>query len=309
MTTGVDNPGASVAASGRFSDDPARTAIRVAQLDEYFTAQVLDGTDMICRDLTTCRRSATTDRFGRRRPDVAYAAGQLSHVGAHYDLVEDGRPLRILVVAMETGRPDENVTMPRRRAQLSASAAQPMSGRNPHMQGVMNALRVAVGRAPGGDRAGELLDMTGRADPVHLFDAYAMTNLRLCSAFRAGSTDSRGTRVMSSNCLRHFAATVRILEPTLCIVQGVEVARQVITLLTTAQEITPNLHRGLLAGTRRCWRRSPIPPHGVISVGAVSPPCPICTTPSSPPLPLPASCVAHGPTPLPPTRPEPVTAA
>ena len=177
------------------------------------------------------------------------------------------------------------------------------------MQGVMNALRVAVGRAPGGDRAGELLDMTGRADPVHLFDAYAMTNLRLCSAFRAGSTDSRGTRVMSSNCLRHFAATVRILEPTLCIVQGVEVARQVITLLTTAHVITANLHRGLLAGTRRCWRRSPIPPHGVISVGAVSPPCPICTTPSSPPLPLPASCVAHGPTPRSPTRPEPVAAA
>jgi hypothetical protein len=117
------------------------------------------------------------------------------------------------------------------------------------MQGVMNALRVAVGRAPGADRVGELLDLAGRDDPVYLFDAYAMTDLRLCSAFRAGSTDSRGTRVMSSNCLRHLSATVRILEPTLCIVQGVEVARQLATLLTTAQETTPNLYQGLLAGT------------------------------------------------------------
>jgi hypothetical protein len=74
---------------------------------------------VICRELTASRRSATADRFGRLRPEVAFAAGQLSHVGAHYDLVEDDRPLRILVVAMETGRPDENVAMPRRRAQLS----------------------------------------------------------------------------------------------------------------------------------------------------------------------------------------------
>jgi hypothetical protein len=54
----------------------------------------------------------------------------------------------------------------------------------------MNALRAAVGRTPAADRAGELLDLAGRDDPVHLFDAYAMTNLRLCSAFRAGSTES-----------------------------------------------------------------------------------------------------------------------
>ena len=99
------------------------------------------------------------DRFGRARPNTAFAGGQLSHVGAHYDLTEDGRALRILVVAMETGRADEKVSMLRRRAQLSASADLPMGARNPHMQGVMNALRVAVGRVPGADREGELLDL------------------------------------------------------------------------------------------------------------------------------------------------------
>jgi hypothetical protein len=33
----------------------------MALLEEYFTAQVLDGSDMVCRELATCRRSATSD--------------------------------------------------------------------------------------------------------------------------------------------------------------------------------------------------------------------------------------------------------
>jgi hypothetical protein len=160
-------------------------------LADYFREHLPDQRGMVCRTLGECCRSATVDQFGRVRPDVAFVAGQLPHVGAHYDLREGGRPIRILVIAMETGRPDEGVSMLQRRVQLSASADLPMMKRNPHMQGVMSALRLAVGRAPGVDREGELLHIVGEELPVHLFDAYAMTNLRLCSAYKR-RTDHHG---------------------------------------------------------------------------------------------------------------------
>ena len=230
----------------RFASDPMRTASRVAELEGYFNAQVLDGDRMICHDLDGCRHSATRDNLGRARPDVGFVAGQLPHVGAHYELSENGRPMRILVIAMETGRSDEHVSMPRRRTQLAESAALAMTRRNPHMQGVMNALRLVLGRDPGPDRAGEMLDIDGDA-PVHLFDAYAMTNLRLCSAYTIGTTASRATPTMSRNCSRHLEATIRMLEPTLCIVQGVEVSPHVARLMRRTVAVGPQLRRGEIA--------------------------------------------------------------
>ena len=117
-----------------------------------------------------------------------------------------------------------------------------------------NALRLAVGRAPGPDRDGELLALDGDA-PVHLFDAYAMTNIRLCSAFASGSTDSRGTAVMSRNCLRHLSGTLRILEPTLCIVQGVDVAAGIKPIVRSETALGPHLVRAEFGGVETLLAR------------------------------------------------------
>ena len=89
----------------------------------------------MCSNLAGCRRSALFGRDDRRRDEVEFAAGQLPHVGHSYDLTENGVALRVLIIAMETGRPDERVTLERRRLQLAQSAALSMTGRNPHMQG------------------------------------------------------------------------------------------------------------------------------------------------------------------------------
>jgi hypothetical protein len=209
---------------------------------------VLGPGGFVCTSVTECRRSALVARDGRERPDRCFSAGQLSHVGAHYDLAEDGRPLRILVIAMETGRTDEGVTLEARRRQLATSASLAFRSRNPHMRGTTQALRLAVGREVGEDRDGELLALPDTPAPVHLFDCYAMANLRLCSATGRGTSSSKGTRTMSRNCLRHLAATVGILQPTLCIIQGLAVARDLTPLIGRREPITGRLDRVHLAG-------------------------------------------------------------
>lgn len=236
-------------ARSHLASDPATTARRIESLRGYLTTNVLAVSGAcVCRSLDRCRRSALRDRAGAPRPDAAFAAGQLSHVGHHYDLRLDGRPLRILVVAMETGRSRENVGLDERRAEVMASAALAFPARNPHMRGVASALRLAVGREPGPDRDGELLRLPGRFRSVHLFDAYAMANLRLCSATVAGSAKSLGNPTMSRNCLPHLSATIRILQPTLCIVQGVEVHRTLATVMTNRQRLGSHLERARIAG-------------------------------------------------------------
>ncbi|MFI7080325.1 hypothetical protein ACIBO1_23775 [Micromonospora sp. NPDC049903] len=235
--------------ASRLASDPAATARRIESLRRYLMANVLaESGACVCRSLDRCRRSALRDRAGAARPNAAFAAGQLSHVGRHYDLRLGDRPLRILVIAMETGRPREGVSLDERHTKVMTSAATAFPSRNPHMRGVASALRLAVGRDPGPDRNGELLRLPGRLRSVHLFDAYAMANLRLCSATVAGSAKSLGNPTMSRNCLPHLSATVRILEPTLCIVQGVEVHRTLTTVMSNRRRLGSHLERARIAG-------------------------------------------------------------
>ncbi|MGC4763559.1 hypothetical protein ACLQ20_11965 [Micromonospora sp. DT46] len=83
---------------------------------------------------------------------------------------------------------------------------------------------------------------------MHLFDAYAMANMRLCSAVVSGTTKSLGNATMSRNCAPHMAATIAILQPTLCIVQGVEVHKSLTAIMSRRREITPYLVRARIAG-------------------------------------------------------------
>ncbi|MEH0970490.1 hypothetical protein V6U77_05055 [Micromonospora sp. CPCC 205546] len=231
------------------ASDPVVTASRIAQLDQYMAEHVLAPSGAcVCRRLGSCRESALGGRRSASRPEAAFAAGQLSHVGHHYDLVLDGVPARTLVIAMETGRAREGVTLKQRHAEVMQSAGLAFTARNPHMRGVTSALRLAVGREPGPDRAGELLHLDGVRSPVHLFDAYAMANMRLCSAVVSGTTRSLGNATMSRNCAPHLAATIAILQPTLCIVQGVEVRKSLTAIMSRRREIAPHLVQASIAG-------------------------------------------------------------
>ncbi|MGB3676465.1 MAG: hypothetical protein WA988_18705, partial [Candidatus Nanopelagicales bacterium] len=107
------------------------------------------------------------------------------------------------------------------------------------MKGTTSALRVAFGRAPGQDREGELLQIANDPVPRHVMECYALANMRLCSANVAGTTTSAATTKMSNNCLRHLAATIRILEPTLCILQSVDIRGVIEPELSNAEIIDP----------------------------------------------------------------------
>nr|WTA64692.1 hypothetical protein OHB51_19380 [Micromonospora sp. NBC_00855] len=229
--------------------DPVVTAGRVEQLEQYMAEHVLSPSGVcVCRRLGSCRESALGKRRSASQPEAAFAAGQLSHVGHHYDLLLDGVPVRTLVIAMETGRARGGVTLKQRHAEVMQSAGLAFTARNPHMRGVTSALRLAVGREPGPDMAGELLYLDGVPSPVHLFDAYAMANMRLCSAMVSGTTKSLGSPTMSRNCASHMSATIEILQPTLCIVQGVEVYKSLTTMMSDRRQITPHLVRARIVG-------------------------------------------------------------
>ncbi|RKN22599.1 hypothetical protein D7147_08110 [Micromonospora musae] len=231
------------------ASDTAATATRIERLGQYMTEHVLGPSgSCVCRRLGSCRQSVLSVRRGTSPRTATFAAGQLSHVGHHYDLMLDGVPMRTLVIAMETGRAREGVTLKQRHAEVMQSASLAFTARNPHMRGVTSALRLALGQEPGPDRAGELLRLNSTRSPVHLFDAFAMANMRLCSAVVSGTSKSLGNPTMSRNCAPHLVATIKILEPTLCIVQGVEVYKALTTLMTRRRQVAPSLERARIAG-------------------------------------------------------------
>ncbi len=232
------------------ASDVAATASRFAQLCDYLTQHVLDlEGSFVCASEEECRYSALMVRAtGRCKPNRLFSVGQLSHVGHHYDLTQAGHALRILVIPMDTGGTNERVTLENRREEIATSAALPYRSRNPHMRGTTHALRLAVGRELGEGRSGEMLDLTGESTQVHLFDCYAMANIRLCSATESGKSESKGTPTMSRNCLRHLNATVKILEPTLCIIRSLQVASGIAPLIERRERITASLEWVHLAG-------------------------------------------------------------
>ena len=77
--------------------DTAATARRLEALSHYMDEHVLGPGGFCCASYPAGRGSA--------RDDDRFFEGQLSHVGRHYDLHLDGRPLRVVVVGQEYGAP------------------------------------------------------------------------------------------------------------------------------------------------------------------------------------------------------------
>lgn len=220
--------------------DPAATQRRYESLGAYMAEHVLASGGLCCADERGCRSSVGVAD--------AFAAGQLSHVGQHYDLCVRDKPFRIMVLGMDTGRPDGGVTLDQRRKQIYDRIPEPFSRRNPHMRGTTLALRGLLGREDWDDVAQERIELC--REPVHLLDAYAMANSRLCSAFKPGSTKSRGTPAMSANCLRHLRATLEILAPQVVVIQGTAVRAAIEPLIRRSERVGANLEFTELATAR-----------------------------------------------------------
>jgi len=225
-------------------------------LGEYMSAHVLNADRMmICRHYEACSGSV--------RPHDVFDPGQLSFVGKNYDLTVDGAPVRIVVVGQEPGlwSPDgdrargHGVTLEDRYklihdgsglgARYYADGSHP--GRNPHMRGTTSALRILLCVGLGTDHETEFIK-TLDGTSFHLFDAFALVNVLLCAAGPSDSSRGRSTTTMQRNCLDHFAETVRILEPTILVLQGRGVQRWIAPKIKQLWTIADHVFAATIAG-------------------------------------------------------------
>lgn len=107
---------------------PDKTQERKCRLDQYVQENLLasDNT-FICSRFQECSDS---------RKEFWFYKGQMSHVGKHYDLEVDGRPMRIVLVGQEYGQACTCVDFCERPAMIATSAQGGFKQRNPHMRGV-----------------------------------------------------------------------------------------------------------------------------------------------------------------------------
>lgn len=213
-----------------YRSDTARTAERVQRYDDYMRAEVLTANrDFACTSGLECRNAARAEH-----PGCSYYEGQLGYIGDHYDMSVDGIPWRMLFVGMELGgkiAPYSRIDRIR-RSQDHTRAYEPWE-RNRHMKGVMLGVRYALGLGAQVDPSSEYITIAGKPDrAVHALECYALMNARLCSAtIRPRSNSSAGVNLMTRNCFPHLRAVIEILEPTLIVVQGIGVWRELSPLL------------------------------------------------------------------------------
>lgn len=207
-----------------------------------------------CSSEAECKRSI--------RPGDRFFEGTLSHVGHHYDVTLGDKPLRVVAVGQEDGlysplgpRKTSGVTLAERyeaihgqgglRCRYYADGTHP--ARSIHMRGTTSALRVLFGKGLGADWDDEFVVAEG-GDRFHLFDAFALVNVLLCSAGPPGSSSGRSSRTMRRNCMRHFAATLEILEPTVLILQGIGVQDWIAPVMEKRRALSPYLAEAEVGG-------------------------------------------------------------
>lgn len=199
----------------RLTSDPARTAARQHALDEYVTANVL-AEEFLCRHYSQCKASHSG----------VFYEGQLHYLGRHYDLLFDDSPLRVIVVGQEYGHAPARVDAQARYDMIMRSGLESRfkaeagrEARNPHMRGTTNVLRLLFGLKLAADHDSEFVSLNG--ERVHIFDAFGLVDYLLCSAVGTdGSMRGLATKTMMANCQSHFREVLRILEPSVIVIQG-----------------------------------------------------------------------------------------
>jgi hypothetical protein len=210
--------------NAEFRSDRLRTRERIEKLGAYFLASVLNGDgSFICQHEEVCKKS-----FSDALPCGVFYAGQLHHIGKHYDRFKENKPFRVVVGQSYGHEPasysmddrSELVDLVGREESARGSRDAGVKKRNPHMSGTTFALRATLGLGLDDiSRATEFIQVG--EDKIHIFEAFALVDFLLCSAIsEEGKKGDRSTREMQSNCAAHFHKALEILEPNLVIAQG-----------------------------------------------------------------------------------------
>jgi hypothetical protein len=227
-----------------FSVDRAESDRRKAHLESYLSENVWNPRlGFVCRSAQVCHSSA--DKCG-----ASFYEAQGHMIGPCYDMHVSGKPYRVVVLPMETGEPKQHRTVDQRTQDVLDSGRLTFRQRNPHMKGVTFALRLAFGFPVDEDVERIQFDDGSTA---HFFEAYAMTNLLLCSAVDEGTMKSRSTSAMRQSCSRHMRATIGILQPTIVISQGAGLKNTLQATLGVRKSITDDVATCDLDGNRFVW--------------------------------------------------------
>lgn len=208
-----------------FQFDESRTARRVEDLERYYSDNVLRGNSFVCPSFAACSQSINDH--------IDFYEGQLSHVGSRYDLFKDHRPLRIVVSGLDYGHPPRKVNMSDRRTMIVDyagvkhpfyAAGSKKKQRTSQGRGTSLILkRILLGSESLAGRGFANQDtefLESPQDPQsHMFNMYAQVNFLLCSAV-ADQRQSRSSKLMRSSCAEHYWETLKILQPTILVVQG-----------------------------------------------------------------------------------------
>lgn len=110
--------------------------------------------------------------------------------------------------------------------------------RNHHMAGTTLAVRYFLLGEQGLQASSldslddERIRMVGRPKKwKHLYRMFALANFVLCSAVEGDSTGDCSTDEMKANCAIHFLHTLRILEPTIVVLQGANRFKDILGVL------------------------------------------------------------------------------
>lgn len=201
--------------------DEPRTQDRISQLETYYDNELLTNDSFICSTYSSCKSSVKSYNFYQ---------GQLSHVGSRYDVYKDSKELRVVITGISYGHPPAKVDMTSRcRMVVNHSGMRcryysdgTHHGRNPHMRGTTLLLkRILLGEESLNDYHDWEAEFPegAKREENHIFNMFALVNFLLCSAV-AGNHRDRSSDEMLQQCAKHYIETIKILRPTIVILQG-----------------------------------------------------------------------------------------
>jgi len=206
--------------------DEADQRERERRVEEYLKQErLLDVHNFDCRHLSACQSSCAQG--------IDFTEGQLHHIGAHYSLLRDGEPFRVVIVGEQYGGEQPTGLDERREAVRDCHRFKPNSGgkksdesdeNNPHMTGTLLALRFLFEKPFPLPFAADDSNLDVGGNSVSIFDCFALTNYLLCSANAPGKKSTEASTTMWENCREHIAAVLRILQPTHLVLQGASLA-------------------------------------------------------------------------------------
>lgn len=189
--------------TGSWHFDTTKTQERYARLEAYYREKGLNADHFSCRYFAECSASQKDDT-------IKQYAGGTAGLMPFYDAEYDGVPVRVLVVGKESGYMSNSVY---------GTAENFTTNSN-------NLLKCVNWRRKNNHIKGTLITLQ-HVFAVHteyIYVSYALSDALRCAFQSSDRADNLSavldTSVMRANCLGYLVDEIRILEPTLIIVQG-----------------------------------------------------------------------------------------